>query len=143
HFRRAIRATTGWAEGSLQRARLVTWSTALQSSPAALRKAALSRSCQPGPPSWKCARTSRSIRTVTASLPAGSIARLGASAAGLVVAFLNRASALSLALDGLRGGWPAILRSGRGSTDPVAPPDDAGKLAQEQTGVPRLVRDLT
>ena len=42
--------------------------------PAALRSAALMRSCQPGPPSWKCSSTSWSIRSDTSSLTPGSVA---------------------------------------------------------------------
>ena len=42
--------------------------------PAALRRASLMRSCQPGPSSWKCASTSRSRRSETSSRPAGGFA---------------------------------------------------------------------
>lgn len=44
---------------------------AAQASPAALRKASLMRSCQPGPPSWNVSSTSLSRRSDTISLTPG------------------------------------------------------------------------
>ena len=44
--------------------------------PAALRKASLIRSCQPGPPSRKCSSTSWSIRSDTSSFTPGIAIRL-------------------------------------------------------------------
>ena len=58
--------------------------------PAALRNAALMRSCQPGPSSWKKSRTSRSIRRDTISLTPGNDAGgFGGPSSGLVVAALK------------------------------------------------------
>ena len=60
--------------------------------PAALRSAALIRSCQPGPSSWKKSSTSRSIRNDTVSLAPGIDADfLAGSSADLVVAALKAA----------------------------------------------------
>src|SRR5690606_35137261 len=85
-----------------------------QSSPAALRSAALMRSCQPGPSSWKWDSTSRSSLSATVSLPVGTTCSLGGSGAALVVAALNRASALSIELMTRRGGWAIrVLRKDR------------------------------
>src|SRR5262245_65303230 len=72
-------------------------------SPAALRSAALIRSCQPGPSSWKKSSTSRSIRSVTCSLALGIAGFAFGSSAGLVVAALKAASAASRGSPGRRG----------------------------------------
>src|SRR5437870_4104365 len=70
----------------------------LTSLPAALRSAALMRSCQPGPPPWKCSSTSRSIRNVTLSLAPGSTAaRAAGVSARFVVTDLKAFSAASRA----------------------------------------------
>src|SRR5215475_14100826 len=63
--------------------------------PAALRSAALVRSCQPGPSSWKKSSTSRSMRKETISLAPGieDAVVVGIGSGGLVVAALNAASA--------------------------------------------------
>ena len=61
--------------------------------PAALRSAALMRSCQPGPSSWKKSSTSRSMRSDTISLAPGTACGGGGRSAGLVVAVLNAFSA--------------------------------------------------
>ena len=67
--------------------------------PAAFRKASLILSCQPGPLSWKCSRTSRSIRKDTTSLPPGILGGgPGTVSTGFFVTDLNAASAASLAL---------------------------------------------
>src|SRR5262249_46419878 len=72
-------------------------------SPAALRSAALIRSCQPGPSSWKKSSTSRSMRSVTCSLALGIAGFAVGSSAGLVVAALKAASAASRGSLGRRG----------------------------------------
>jgi hypothetical protein len=61
--------------------------------PAAFLSASLILSCQPGPPSWKCSRTSRSMRKETSSLAFGREGLFGAASGGFVVAALNAASA--------------------------------------------------
>src|SRR5262245_2453340 len=61
--------------------------------PAALRSAALMRSCQPGPSSWKKSSTSRSMRSDTISFAPGTAGAFGGRSAGLVVAALNAFSA--------------------------------------------------
>ena len=63
--------------------------------PATFRNASLILSCHPGPPSWKCSSTSRSIRKETSSFALGMEGRGGGASAGLVVAFLKAASAAS------------------------------------------------
>src|SRR5262245_60432682 len=77
--------------------------------PAALRRAALMRSCQPGPPSRKWSSTSRSMRSETCSLTPGNdgLVLTGcagplARSVGLVVAALNAASAAARGSLGLR-----------------------------------------
>jgi len=75
--------------------------------PAAFRRASLMRSCQPGPPSRKCSRTSWSIRRLTCSFTPGSGATfLTGASAGFAVTFLKAASAsvrASLSVLGLLG----------------------------------------
>src|SRR6185437_15292908 len=61
--------------------------------PAALRSAALMRSCQPGPSSWKKSSTSRSMRSDTISFTPGSDGAFAGCSAGLVVAALKAFSA--------------------------------------------------
>src|SRR5688572_4325458 len=64
--------------------------------PAALRSAALIRSCQPGPSSWKKSSTSRSMRSDTVSFTPGTDGAFGIGSNGFgAVAFLNAASAAS------------------------------------------------
>ena len=67
--------------------------------PAALRSAALMRSCQPGPFCWKKSSTSRSIRSVTVSFPPGKAAgaALDGPSTGLVVTALKAFSAAARA----------------------------------------------
>src|SRR5215510_14454836 len=87
--------------------------------PAALRRAALMRSCQPGPPSRKWSSTSRSMRSETCSLTPGNdgLVLTGcagplARSVGLVVAALNAASAAARGSLGLRAmfdvSWHAL-----------------------------------
>src|ERR1041385_2523325 len=78
--------------------------------PAALRTASLMRSCQPGPPSLKCSRTSWSMRSVTCSFAPGITFCFGGAAATFAVTFLNAASASLRASFSVRGrlGWSAI-----------------------------------
>src|SRR5215204_5919863 len=61
--------------------------------PAAFLSASFMRSCQPGPPSWKCSSTSRSMRNETSSLECGTTGFFGGASSGLVVATLKAASA--------------------------------------------------
>src|SRR5215831_5280102 len=61
--------------------------------PATFLSASLILSCQPGPVSWKCSRTSRSMRKETSSLALGRDGFLGLGSEGFVVAALNAASA--------------------------------------------------
>src|SRR5262245_30240225 len=72
--------------------------------PIALRSASLMRSCQPGPSFWKWSSTSRSRRIDTISLTFGTFGRSGGRSAGLVVTFLNAASAASREVSGPRFG---------------------------------------
>ena len=86
--------------------------------PVALRSAAFTRSCQPGPSIWKCASTSWSIRNVTDSLAPGTKGGpfgTGAGSVGFVVAALNAASAASRASTGLRLLLGAMKISFRGA----------------------------
>ncbi len=73
--------------------------------PAALRSAALMRSCQPGPSCWKKSSTSRSIRSVTVSFPPGNAAGavLAGPSTGLAVTALKAFSAAARALGSRRG----------------------------------------
>jgi hypothetical protein len=64
---------------------------AYEPSPAALRSAALIRSCQPGPSAWKKSSTSRSMRSDTVSLAPGSDVGFGGSAAGFGVVIALKA----------------------------------------------------
>ena len=66
--------------------------------PAALRKASLILSCQPGPPSWKNSRTSWSMRKGTSSFAKGIFGAVGTVSTGFLVTDLNAASAASFAL---------------------------------------------
>src|SRR4029077_5666130 len=61
--------------------------------PAALLRASLIRSCQPGPPCWKCSSTSWSIRNETNSFTPGRTALCGGGSGTFVVPFLNTVSA--------------------------------------------------
>jgi hypothetical protein len=66
--------------------------------PAALRKASLILSCQPGPPSWKNSRTSWSMRKETSSFAKGIFGAVGTVSTRFLVTDLNAASAASFAL---------------------------------------------
>src|SRR5215468_1840458 len=93
-------------------------------SPAALRSAALIRSCQPGPSPWKKSSTSRSMRSVTCSLAFGIAGFACGSSAGLVVAALKAASAASRGSLGRRGrlvmASSLLLIALRGAEDEMA-----------------------
>src|SRR4029079_18991209 len=71
--------------------------------PAAFRSASLIRSCQPGPPSWKCSSTSWSMRNETNSFTPGSAVGFGGASTTLVVVRLNAASASVRASFRVRG----------------------------------------
>lgn len=74
----------------------------------AIRNVSLTRSCQPGPSCWKYARTSLSILSETSSLVLGNAGRSSAGAATFFPG-LNNASAASIGLRGLRGGFAISL----------------------------------
>src|SRR6185437_1891951 len=83
--------------------------------PAVFRSAALMRSCQPGPSSWKKSSTSRSRRSDTISFTPGSDGAFAGCSAGLVVAALKAFSASERASPIGRRAMPLFIT-------PVCPP---------------------
>ena len=123
-------ALTGCAATNASIAALIAAAERKLYFPAALRRASLILSCQPGPPSWKYSSTSWSIRSVTCSLTPGTAAflhrrldarrshRLEGGLGG--AAGVGRGSGSSRRLRHLQSSLPAIRRCPSISPDNVA-----------------------